>query len=89
VAGSTVHFECCLTQLIRLESRNGNALDQWLVIGEAVGIHIDHAMLENGVYQTARPHPITRDGGLADNFEIHPKAKARQDCRPRPMGQPV
>jgi len=70
VAGSPVHFECCLTQLIRLESRNGVALDQWLVIGEAVGIHIDHAMLENGVYQTARPHPITRGGGPADYFEI-------------------
>uniref|UniRef100_UPI0011AE1BC6 flavin reductase family protein n=1 Tax=Croceibacterium ferulae TaxID=1854641 RepID=UPI0011AE1BC6 len=70
VAGSPVHFECCLTQLIQLESRNGSKLDQWLVIGEAVGIHIDRTMLEAGVYQTARPRPITRGGGPADYFEI-------------------
>lgn len=70
VAGSPVHFECCLTQLIQLEGRNGSKLDQWLVIGEAVGIHIDRAMLDDGVYQTARPRPITRGGGPADYFEI-------------------
>ena len=70
VAGSPVHFECRLTQLIQLKTKDGLDLDQWLVIGEAVGIHIDMAMLEDGVYQTARPHPITRGGGPADYFEI-------------------
>ena len=65
-----MHFECCLTQLIQLESRNGGKLDRWLVIGEAIGIHIDQAMLEDGIYQTARPRPITRGGGPADYFEI-------------------
>jgi flavin reductase (DIM6/NTAB) family NADH-FMN oxidoreductase RutF len=70
VAGSPAQFECRLTQLIRLETKEGRALDQWLVIGEAVGIHIDRACLEDGVYQTARPHPITRGGGPADYFEI-------------------
>ena len=70
VAGSPVHFECKMTQLIRLEDRHGDELDQWLVIGEAVGIHIDPAMLEDGVYQTARPVPITRGGGPADYFAI-------------------
>ena len=70
VAGSPVHFECRLTQLIQLETKEGLKLDQWLVIGEAIGIHIDTTMLEDGVYQTARPHPITRGGGPADYFEI-------------------
>jgi flavin reductase (DIM6/NTAB) family NADH-FMN oxidoreductase RutF len=70
VAGSPVHFECRLTQLIQLRTKEGDELDQWLVIGEAVGIHIDTAMLEDGDYQTARPHPITRGGGPADYFEI-------------------
>jgi len=70
VAGSPVHFECRLTQLIQLKTKDGLDLDQWLVIGEAVGIHIDMAMLEDGIYQTARPHPITRGGGPADYFEI-------------------
>ncbi|WP_242096545.1 flavin reductase family protein [Sphingomonas sp. CROZ-RG-20F-R02-07] len=70
VAASPVSFECRLTQLIRLETKEGRALDQWLVIGEAIGIHIDTAMLEDGVYQTARARPITRGGGPADYFEI-------------------
>ena len=70
VAGSPVQFECRLTQLIQLETKEGRAIDQWLVVGEAVGIHIDTAMLEDGIYQTARPHPITRGGGPADYFEI-------------------
>jgi flavin reductase (DIM6/NTAB) family NADH-FMN oxidoreductase RutF len=70
VAASPVSFECRLTQMIRLTTRDGEALDQWLVVGEAVGIHIDAAMLEDGVYQTARPRPIVRGGGPADYFEI-------------------
>ncbi|WP_305097032.1 flavin reductase family protein [Croceibacterium aestuarii] len=70
VAGSPVHFECKLTQLVRLKDKEGREIDQWLVIGEAVGIHIDTAMLEDGIYQTARPRPITRGGGPADYFEI-------------------
>ena len=70
VAGSPVQFECRLTQLIQLENKEGGELDQWLVIGEAIGIHIDTAMLENGIYITARPRPITRGGGPADYFEI-------------------
>lgn len=70
VAASPVSFECRLTQLIRLETKEGRALDQWLVIGEAVGIHIDTSLLEDGIYQTARARPITRGGGPADYFEI-------------------
>jgi flavin reductase (DIM6/NTAB) family NADH-FMN oxidoreductase RutF len=70
VAASPVAFECKLTQLIRLTDRHGNALDQYLVIGEAIGIHIDTAMLEEGIYQTARARPILRGGGPADYFDV-------------------
>jgi flavin reductase (DIM6/NTAB) family NADH-FMN oxidoreductase RutF len=70
VAASRAQFECKLTQLIRLETKEGRELDQWLVLGEAVAIHIDPAMLEDGVYQTARANPILRGGGPADYFTI-------------------
>lgn len=70
VAASPVSFECVLTQLIRLEAQGGRELDTWLVMGEAVGIHIDCAMLEDGTYQTARAEPITRGGGPADYFAL-------------------
>jgi len=81
VAASPAAFECKLTQLIQLETKEGDPLDEWLVIGEAVGIHIDAAMLEGGVYQTARAHPVTRGGGPADYFEITQEALFRM---PRP-----
>ncbi|MFV0623642.1 flavin reductase family protein [Sphingomonas sp. ac-8] len=70
VAGSPVQFECKVTQIVRLETKEHRALDQWLVLGEAVGIHIDRALLEDGTYQTARARPIVRGGGPADYFEI-------------------
>ena len=69
VALSPVSFECRLTQLIRLHDLQGQDLDTWLVLGEVVGVHIDRAMLEDGVYQTARAAPISRGGGPADYFE--------------------
>ena len=70
VAASRAQFECKVTQIVRLETKEGRELDQWLVLGEAVAIHIDPAMLEDGVYQTARAQPILRGGGPADYFTI-------------------
>ena len=70
VAGSPVSFECRHTQTLRLEANDGRALDGWVIFGEVVGVHIDRAMIEDGVYQTARAHPIVRGGGAGDYFEI-------------------
>ncbi|TPG13671.1 flavin reductase family protein [Sphingomonas oligophenolica] len=70
VANSPVSFECKVTQIVRLTTKEGTELDQWFVVGEATGIHIDTAMLEDGVYQTARARPIMRGGGPADYFSI-------------------
>jgi flavin reductase (DIM6/NTAB) family NADH-FMN oxidoreductase RutF len=70
VAASPVQFECKVTQIVRLETKERAAMDNWLVLGEAVAIHIDTAMLEEGVYQTARARPIMRGGGPADYFSI-------------------
>lgn len=70
VLDSPVQFECKVTQIIQLQTKEGAAFDQWLVLGEAVGIHIDSDLIEDGVYQTAKALPITRGGGPADYFEI-------------------
>ncbi len=70
VAASPVSFECKVTQIVRLTTKEGDELGQWFVVGEAIGIHIDTAMLDNGVYQTARARPIMRGGGPADYFSI-------------------
>ncbi len=70
VARSPVQFECKVTQIVQLRDHGGADLPGWLVLGEAVAIHIDTALLEGGVYQTARAHPIMRGGGPADYFEV-------------------
>jgi flavin reductase (DIM6/NTAB) family NADH-FMN oxidoreductase RutF len=82
VAESPVSFECRLTQLIQLRRADGETVPTWLVLGEVVGVHIDHALLKDGVYDTAAAVPILRGGGPADYFAIGPDQLFRMH-RPR------
>ncbi|MFE8646570.1 flavin reductase family protein [Sphingomonas sp. NCPPB 2930] len=82
VAQSPVSFECRLSQVLRLQSAAGTPVDTWLVLGEVVGVHIDRALLQDGIYQTAAARPILRGGGPADYFEIAPEAQFQMH-RPR------
>lgn len=70
VAESPVNFECRLTQLIRLQDVQGTELESWLVLGEVVAIHIDEALLEDGIYQTAKAQPLLRAGGPSAYYGI-------------------
>ena len=83
VASSPVQFECVVTQVVQLEARDGAELPSWLVLGEAVAVHLDRALLDDGVYQTSRARPITRGGGPADYFEITHEQLFRME---RPKG---
>lgn len=74
VLESPVNFECRLAQILQLQGADGNKAQAWLTIGEVVAIHIDKAMLENGVYDTAAARPILRAGRLGDYFTITPEA---------------
>ncbi|MCE3026988.1 MULTISPECIES: flavin reductase family protein [unclassified Salinicola] len=69
VGEAQVVFECRLSQTLRLRSAAGEEIDNWLVLGEVVGVHIDPALLVDGIYQTAAARPILRGGGPADYFE--------------------
>jgi flavin reductase (DIM6/NTAB) family NADH-FMN oxidoreductase RutF len=70
VAESPVIFECKVIEIIRLKFADGRPTDSWLTLGEAVAIHIDKALIENGAYDTVRAEPIVRGGGPADYFTI-------------------
>jgi flavin reductase (DIM6/NTAB) family NADH-FMN oxidoreductase RutF len=74
VAESPVSFECKLTQIVQLEGANGEKAQAWLTLGEVVAVHIDKAMIKDGVYQTAAARPIVRAGRRGDYFEIRPEA---------------
>jgi flavin reductase (DIM6/NTAB) family NADH-FMN oxidoreductase RutF len=72
VLEAPVSFECRLTQLVRLHGADGQPAPSWLVLGEVVGVHIDRAMLKDGVYDTARAGHVLRGGGPADFFDVGP-----------------
>jgi len=73
VAESPVSFECKLTQIIQLQDAGGQKVQGWLTLGEVVAVHIDKAMIRDGVYQTALARPIVRAGRRGDYFEIRPE----------------
>ncbi len=86
VAESPVSFECRLTQIVQLQGADGVKVPTWLVLGEVVGIHIDTALLKDGVYDTAAAGHVLRGGGPADYFTIGPEQLFRM-ARPRPPGR--
>jgi flavin reductase (DIM6/NTAB) family NADH-FMN oxidoreductase RutF len=70
VAESPVSMECRLTQVVQLQRADGETVPTWLVLGEVVGVHIDAALLKDGIYDTAAAQPILRAGGRGDYFTI-------------------
>jgi flavin reductase (DIM6/NTAB) family NADH-FMN oxidoreductase RutF len=82
---SPVNFECRLTQLIQLQGADGAKVDSWMVLGEVIAVHIDKAMIEGGVYQTARPGPILRCGRMGDYVEVTQDAMFEMRRPPWPL----
>ena len=75
VGESPVSFECKLTQILRLQGADGQAVDTWMVFGEVVGIHINPRLIVDGVYRTALAEPVLRGGGAGDYFTIRDEDK--------------
>lgn len=69
VLESPVNFECKVTQILQLKDTGGKDLPTWVVFGQVVMVHIDKAMIADGVYETLRGRPIMRAGRLGDYFE--------------------
>jgi flavin reductase (DIM6/NTAB) family NADH-FMN oxidoreductase RutF len=74
VGESPVTFECRCTQIVRLKSAAGTDIDSWLVLGEAVGIHIARTLLKDGIFDTAAAEPILRGGGPTAYFGVAPES---------------
>ncbi len=70
VAESPANFECRVTEIIRLRDAGGGSLEQWLVLGEVVLVHIAPEHLREGIFDTAGAEPILRGGGAADYARI-------------------
>lgn len=72
VAASPVHFECKVIDVINLKSHTGALTPAWLVLGEVVAVHIDKALLPEGVFDTFGAGIILRAGGPSAYAEIGP-----------------
>ena len=72
VAESPAALECRLLQIVQLKDLDGNTLDQYVVFGQVVGVHIAHAFLREGLFDTAAAAPIMRAGYLSLYAEIGP-----------------
>lgn len=73
VAESPVTMECKRTQILQLQGIDGAQLESWLVLGEVVAVHIDQALLKDGVYDTAAAGHVLRGGGPGDYFTVGPE----------------
>ncbi len=70
VARAVAALECRRTAIIRLTDADGAELDNWLILGEVVGVHIDQAFLRDGIFDTAAARPVARCGYAGDYAEV-------------------
>lgn len=66
VAASPCSMECQVVHHLRLHDIDGRPVEQYLVIGQVVGVHLAEEAILDGVVETAALRPIARCGGPAD-----------------------
>lgn len=70
VAESPAALECRLLQVVRIHDLAGQPMNNWLALGQVVGVHIRSEFLKDGLFDTAAARPIMRAGYRADYAEI-------------------
>jgi flavin reductase (DIM6/NTAB) family NADH-FMN oxidoreductase RutF len=66
VAKSPIALECIYSQTVNLVGSNGKKHNYEMVIGEVVNVHIDDAVIVDGLIDMARIRPIGRLGYRGD-----------------------
>lgn len=62
VKAARAAIECKLTEIVRLKSASGTALDGFVALGEAVAVYVDDAAVKDGRVDTKALDPIMRAG---------------------------
>ncbi|MDP9153160.1 MAG: flavin reductase family protein [Pseudomonadota bacterium] len=70
VAESPAALECKLLQIVRLKALDGTPMNNWLALGQVVGVHIRREFLKDGIFDTAAAQPIMRAGYRGDYAAI-------------------
>ncbi|QKV17780.1 flavin reductase family protein [Oricola thermophila] len=63
VADAPASLECVVTEIRAVRGRDGET-GNLMCFGEVVGVHIDDAMLTDGLFDLAKAKPVTRLGYL-------------------------
>ena len=67
VAASPCAMECRVVHTVELRDVDGASADQFLVVGQVVGVHLDERFVDgDGAVDTAALEPIARCGHLGD-----------------------
>jgi flavin reductase (DIM6/NTAB) family NADH-FMN oxidoreductase RutF len=74
VAGVAAALECKWLSTTQLETLEGTKVDQYLVLGQVVGVHIDDRFIVDGLVDTAAMRPIMR-AGYMDYFVATPETR--------------
>jgi flavin reductase (DIM6/NTAB) family NADH-FMN oxidoreductase RutF len=74
VAGIAAALECKWLSTTQLETLEGTKMDQYLVLGQVVGVHIDDRYIVDGLVDTAAMRPILR-AGYMDYFVATPETR--------------
>lgn len=69
VADAPAALECKLVEIVQLHDLSGAKLDQYVTIGQVVGVHIDREYLKDGIFDLLATHPVQRAGYIADYTE--------------------
>ncbi|HEY3596897.1 MAG TPA: flavin reductase family protein, partial [Paraburkholderia sp.] len=72
VGESPAALECKLLQVVRLHALDGTPMDNYLALGQVVGVHIQKAFLKDGRFDTQAAQPVMRAGYRGDYAEIGP-----------------
>lgn len=62
VAEAHAALECKVVEIIQLRNRRGDPLDNHLVLGEVIGVHIEDGYIRDGRFDTAKAQPLARLG---------------------------
>jgi flavin reductase (DIM6/NTAB) family NADH-FMN oxidoreductase RutF len=73
VARTPVALECRVLTHFRLHDVNNSPIDNWVVLGQVVGVSIDRSLIVDGAFGWGQQETVVRGGGPADYYAIGPK----------------
>jgi flavin reductase (DIM6/NTAB) family NADH-FMN oxidoreductase RutF len=71
-------MECRVVHQLELRDVAGRPTDQYLVIGQVVGVHLDEDVIVDGAVDPRRLRPVARLGGPADYAVVDERFQMRR-----------